>query len=277
MARYFAIILGTVAGGAVLSLWRDDPAITGCLLIAIALLGWASSLGIAQTRMPGAPMSIGSSSPERFIAWRRLAAEPRLRSVVLGAGFFDLLCTFNMMDMLLLARETLKLGDFEIGLISCAVAVGIGIGSGLAGYLCRNHVRVGLAPIGAAGVGSALVGTWLLSDSFAGTAATMAFLGLSGGLFVVPLLTLLQRLSRTRERGRILATANFFAMACVLLATILVWLLHDVSGLPARTLLLFAAAPALIAAGVSWRAQRRGGSAFHQRAAYATAPRLAVT
>jgi acyl-[acyl-carrier-protein]-phospholipid O-acyltransferase/long-chain-fatty-acid--[acyl-carrier-protein] ligase len=52
-------------------------------------------------------------------------------------------------------------------------------------------------------------------------------IGFSGGLFFVPLNAFLQERAGTQEKGRLLATNNFINMLGILLASAVLWLLHD--------------------------------------------------
>jgi hypothetical protein len=163
-----------------------------------------------------------------------------------------------MMALLLLAKDTLQLTNLEAGLVGGLVGVGLGLGCGLAGRLCRYRVPAWLVPVAALGIAAGLAGTWLLSSSSMGVAAGVLAAGLFGGLYVVPLLTLLQRMSRTGERGRVIGAVNFLGMTGVLLATALLWFLHDAMGMRPADILLAAGAVSLVVPGVA-RWVKRGG------------------
>lgn len=257
MSRYVAVILGTVAGGAMLDQWRSRPTAIGAVLILIAIVGWVACLGVGEPRRRATPVSDRGAWNELTAGVRRLAADRLLRIVALGLIYFDLLSSLVMMALLLLAKDTMQLTDLESGLLGGFVGIGLGLGCGLAGRLCRHRVPVRLVPIAALGISGGLGAIWLLSESLVGTAGAVLAVGLFGGLYVVPLLTLLQRVSRSSVRGRVIAAVNFLGMACVLLATGLLWLLHDALGVRASEIMLIAGAATLVvSAAIGWLESR---------------------
>jgi acyl-[acyl-carrier-protein]-phospholipid O-acyltransferase/long-chain-fatty-acid--[acyl-carrier-protein] ligase len=258
MSRYLAVILGTVAGGAMLDQWRNEPAAIGAVLLVIAVVGWVACLGVGEPRRIASARTDRGAWTELTAGVRRLAADRLLRSVALGLIYFDLLSTLVMMALLLLVKDTLQLTNLEAGLVGGLVGVGLGLGCGLAGRLCRYRVPAWLVPVAALGIAAGLAGTWLLSSSSMGVAAGVLAAGLFGGLYVVPLLTLLQRMSRTGERGRVIGAVNFLGMTGVLLATALLWFLHDAMGMRPVDILLAAGAVSLVVPGVA-RWVKRGG------------------
>ena len=57
--------------------------------------------------------------------------------------------------------------------------------------------------------------------------AALALLGLASGLFIVPLNAFLQQRSEEGEKGRMIATNNFYNTVGLLLASGALWTLHD--------------------------------------------------
>ena len=93
------------------------------------------------------------------------------------------------------------------GVMACS-GIGIIIGSMLAGKASRRYIETGLIPLGAFGV----VGGLLLIPQLSSTpllALDFLLLGIAGGLFIVPLNTLIQFHARDAELGTILAGNNW--------------------------------------------------------------------
>ena len=95
--------------------------------------------------------------------------------------------------MVLFGSEVLRLSDTWIGLLTAFAAIGIGIGSLAAGRLSGDKVELGLAPIGAIGMGLFALGLSLCTHSAIAAAAMLTLVGFFGGLFAVPLNALLQQ------------------------------------------------------------------------------------
>jgi len=228
MSTFLAIILGTSLGGMMIALWKDHPGRIGLILMAIAVIGTLISL-----RIPRVPPS-GARKPLRLNPWaeigigiRRLYHDKILWLTVLGISYFWFLGALLQMDILLLGKEIMGLDDLWIGLLLTFLALGIGVGSIIAGRLSGDKVELGLVPLGAIAMG--IFALWLSFSvsSYLWSAAALAFLGFSGGLFVVPLNALVQQRSGREEKGQIIATNNFLNTGGILLASGVLWTLRD--------------------------------------------------
>ena len=119
----------------------------------------------------------------------------------------------------------------------------------MAGALLRGKIELGLVPFGAAGIAV----TSMLLSAVPGAAAghfTLASylcscfwllaLGMTAGLYDIPLQAFLQDRSPVESRGSIMAAYNFMAFAGMLVASGVFWLLSSphVFGLSARTIFL---------------------------------------
>ncbi|MGH6929067.1 MAG: MFS transporter, partial [Dongiaceae bacterium] len=222
---FIAIILGTTGGAAIYGFWQDQVQLIALVLIAIATVGTVASLGIGRVPSPAA------SRPFVLFPWsevykglQRFGQDRALRLTVLGISYFWFLGALLQLGVILFGKEALGLGDARAGLLQAAIAVGVGVGSAVAGRLSGDKVELGLVPIGSVGIGiSALLLAWS-PPSFGLALASLVLLGLAGGLFVVPLNANLQQRAPADERGRLLGTTNFLNMLGVLLASGALWL-----------------------------------------------------
>jgi acyl-[acyl-carrier-protein]-phospholipid O-acyltransferase / long-chain-fatty-acid--[acyl-carrier-protein] ligase len=115
-----------------------------------------------------------------------------------------------------------------------ALVIGVGVGSVLAGIWSYGRIELGILPLGALGVAFSSMALFLvrgeifhpdtdaaLNGSLAWACAWLFLLGTSAGLFSVPLESYLQHRSPQKERGAILAAANFLVFSGVLLFSVL--------------------------------------------------------
>jgi acyl-[acyl-carrier-protein]-phospholipid O-acyltransferase / long-chain-fatty-acid--[acyl-carrier-protein] ligase len=239
MSTFLAIILGTSLGSMAFAVWKEDIEFIGFLLIVISIAGMAASL-----RIPKVPAS-GAKKLMQLNPWteirngiRRLRMDKSLWLTVIGISYFWFLGALLQMDIPLFGKEILALDDLRIGFLLTFLAVGIGIGSMLAGRLSGDKVELGLVPLGSFGV--ALFSLWLASPAFSygETCLALAGLGFAGGVFVVPLNAMLQQRSGREEKGQLIATNNFLNTGGILLASGFLWLLHDRFQLPADRIIL---------------------------------------
>ncbi len=222
-----AIVLGTSFGSFLIEIWKHSPWRLGGTLLTIAGIGTLCSLRIPKV----APS--GSSEPfhwnpfsEVWIGCRTLLRNRALALTVTGLSYFWFIGALFQMSILLLGQEALHASEMQVGLLATALAAGIGLGSIAAGWLSRDHIELGLVP-----AGSLMLGLFSIvlaaAHSYAAVLCWLVAIGFSGGLFFVPLNAFLQERSGAREKGRLLATNNFVNMLGILLASAVLWLLHD--------------------------------------------------
>ena len=228
MSTFVAIVLGTSIGSFLFSAWKYEPWKMGLVMIGVAIAGFLVSLNI--TRVPPS----GASAPFRInplaeviIGTRHLLKERALTLTVIGISYFWFLGALFQMDLLLFGSEVLKASDLKVGLMVTALAIGIGAGSMLAGRLSGNKVEVGLVPLGAVFMGIFCIGLYGAGRSYSASVVMLSLLGLASGLFIVPLNAYLQQRSESHEKGRIIATNNFYNTVGLLLASGTLWGLHD--------------------------------------------------
>jgi acyl-[acyl-carrier-protein]-phospholipid O-acyltransferase/long-chain-fatty-acid--[acyl-carrier-protein] ligase len=94
--------------------------------------------------------------------------------------------------------------------------LGLIIGSITSGRVSRNHIEMGLVPVGAVGITISLILVHVF-DSSLWQAANFLFLGIMGGFFIVPLNALIQYHAKNNQLGRILASKNLIQFSVMLL------------------------------------------------------------
>ena len=234
MTTFLAIILGTSIGSMMFAAWYDRLGLISLVLIVVAIAGTLASFGIHPVPPSGArkPFRVNPWA-EIGIGLRRLYSEKALWLTVLGIAYFWFLGALLQLDIILLGKEVMGLDDFRTGMLSTFLAVGIGLGSLAAGRLSAGKVELGLVPLGSIGIGGFSLLLASSASSYVQAATALCLLGLSGGLFIVPLNALLQQRSGREERGRVIATANFLTTGGVLLASGVLWVLRDLLQVPA--------------------------------------------
>jgi acyl-[acyl-carrier-protein]-phospholipid O-acyltransferase / long-chain-fatty-acid--[acyl-carrier-protein] ligase len=209
--------------------------ISGVTLVGIALVGTFVSLGIEITPIRNPARHFPWNVPTQTIAdLKSLIAERALLRVALGIVFFWSIGAMAQMNIDQFAFEAGATREVTKTPLLIALVVGIGAGSILAGIWSRGKVELGILPLGALGValsslllftvhGEIFNPTVALQLSFGLIAACglLLTLGISAGLFSVPLESYLQHHSPPKTRGSILAAANFLIFAGILLFSVL--------------------------------------------------------
>jgi acyl-[acyl-carrier-protein]-phospholipid O-acyltransferase/long-chain-fatty-acid--[acyl-carrier-protein] ligase len=226
MSTFVAIVLGSSVGGAVFAAWRDTPMAIGGFLVAIAVIGTVTSLRIPETAVMPRPHKLHWAPwGEIFAGFRRLRANYTLWMTAVGTSFFWFLGALLQMALLPHAQGTLLVNEAAATQLYTSMAIGIAVGSLVAGRLSGNRIELGLVPLGAFSM--AVFGLLLAAaaPSYWLSFAALAGLGFSGGFFAVPLNALLQLKAGPGEKGRILATANVLQTIGILMASAVLWFL----------------------------------------------------
>jgi acyl-[acyl-carrier-protein]-phospholipid O-acyltransferase/long-chain-fatty-acid--[acyl-carrier-protein] ligase len=273
MLTFLAIIFGTGLAGALSADGRLWLASTSC--ITIAVIGTATSLLVR--RLPPA-------NPRLQFEWSALTIPPDMREMLARdrpllaaltvSSVFWLLAGMVPSAVNALGKIELAVGDFYTSILTACIGVGIAAGCVIGGLVSRGQVdfrllRVGifgmlgcllLAGIPAGGAGEvqqvANAGNapmpgigetrqWL---GFYASLPVMLLLGISTGLFAVPLQVFMQSRPPKDKKGRMIAVMNQANWIGVLMSAGLYWALAklvETRDWPRCTMFLFIAAMTL--------------------------------
>ena len=220
MWTFIAIIAGTAAGGFLLDLAGANIWISGLCLAIFAAIGCIASFGIPHTpvaRSEGGFVDTIKGSLQAILADRVIWL------AVLGSGLFWAIASLLGQDILVYAKA-LTLGqpdsDTLSGLPLAFYGIGVGLGSVWAGRLSGRLVEYGLIPLGAIGIGFFTMLFGLIAPGYYLTLVFMAALGIASGLIVVPLNAILQWRSPAERRGGVIALANVFIFASIVVGSL---------------------------------------------------------
>jgi len=205
-----------------------------------------------------------------------MSGSVRLIHPLLGIALFWYLGALVQMNLLLLARAVLGISGAGTGVLATAIALGIGVGSLLAGTLSGERIEPGLVPIGLALMAVACMVSSLAGLGAWGVGGALFILGLGGGLVSVPLYAMIQQRSPRQERGRILASVNVISTLAMLAASASLYLLQPFLGLSASAVQLFAGLLSLVACAEALRVAPRAFVGFVARAALRSVYRMRI-
>ncbi len=143
-----------------------------------------------------------------------------------------------------LKATTGELNTLKVQAVLACTGIGIAIGSVTAGKISRNYIELGLLPFGALGIFSGLLILTHL-NSLLTFAICFLWIGISGGLFIVPLNALIQFHAKGDALGRTLA-ANNWVQNLAMLSFLGVTVAFALIGLSSKTLLQIMAMVALV-------------------------------
>lgn len=281
MFTIIAIITGMGLAGPLFVLLQGRIYLASLVLVGFSAFGICTSYFI--TRPPAAnpnqpipknPLFLWEGMGKYFAAiWR----DRLLFYTVVGYVYFWFVGALARQNLITFAEVNLAISEDLSSYLLASVAIGIGVGALLAGYLSRGKVELGLIPVGALGL---TVFSLLLAAPYPVHQATtvpvlraiavpltggsegfaMQFVGAVGGhylvvlllvlglgafagLFGVPLAAAIQRRAPRRMKGGVIASVNMLTWVGIALSSV-VFLFLDWLGLGAYSIFLFMAASA---------------------------------
>jgi MFS family permease len=230
---FLAVILGTVSGG-VLSderVFKGQEYYIGAILVVLALIGALASwlIQLMPAANPTRPFRINLFKPLVDNLRIMLRSRP-LALAVLGIAFFTFMVAFMRCTMYMHGEtRNPRWNELHTSMVVATVALGVGLGSPLAGSLSGGKVELGLVPLGAVGMITATILAAATIFWEPGLLSALVLIGFCSGFYIVPLYTLLQHRAPTTSKGDLIATSNFINVTGATAASLLFFGLVDVA------------------------------------------------
>ncbi len=252
MGTFMAILLGTIVGGVLISMnsnegWANGGLYVSIVIVFLATAGWVVSRSIPEAAAPEPMLRINwnfitetcriikYSREDRTVFWAIIGIS---WFWFYGATFLSLVPTYT--------RDVLSADERIATLMLTAFSIGIGTGSLLCEKLSHKQINLGLVPIGAIGLTIFAADLSLISlpdiklsegnmiltaDIFLQyfnhwrVLIDLSMIGLSGGLYMVPMYALVQKRSNPCHRSRIIAANNIINAIFMVISAVLMILL----------------------------------------------------
>ncbi|NRB58102.1 MAG: MFS transporter, partial [Salinicola sp.] len=236
LGTFVSILLGTLLAGVLASL----EGALGRAAIATSLVVIAVAGVVVSLKIPAAPPSVTGRVPWRPFSgtWRVMRdglAEKKVRPALIGISFFWFLGACYLTQLPAWVKDVIHGSEGAVSFLLGAFAVGVGLGALLCSRLSAGRLELGLVPIGALVIGVSGI-ELAAQSSFAGEQLTLvellamtdfwrmstllALVGLGGGLYSVPLYTLMQLASREERRARMIAANNILNALFMILSAV---------------------------------------------------------
>ena len=248
LGTFLAAIMATMAAGFLAQRYQGHEEVAGFWLLGFTFVGLFTSFGISRVPAANPEKRFRLNPLGDFGAQLKLIYADRVLGwAVLGNTYLFSLAALLQLTILIYGHDVLHIDDTHTAYLQAAVAIGIGLGSVAAGYLSGGKIETGLIPLGAVGMTifsallyfrapATLLSGWL--DALAahslpmlpwlarGLAAAvrlrlvdLGLLGISGGLFAVPVNAMIQHRPRPDQKGGIIAAANLLSFIGIFLAS----------------------------------------------------------
>ena len=223
---FVAILLGTVAGKLILE--DHGTTIIAGMIISVAVAGWLAARFIPSTGAVYPELKMNYNVFTSTWDMIRYAAGHRdIFLSILAISWFWLVGATFLAEMTPFAKDVLG-GDQNLATLFLVVfSIGMALGSLLCNSMLKGEVHATYVPLGALGIsvfgidlyfasrhglagGGELMGIATFLDSFTGWRILIDFglIAIAGGVYIVPLNTLLQHRSDDKHRSRNIAANN---------------------------------------------------------------------
>lgn len=220
---YIAIILGSFVASVLTDFSEHNFILSSCFCVFFAVLGTISAYMV-----PYVPAMKQNKKLKLNIlvevknTLKKTSSIPRLPLMIVCNTLFFLVASFCQLNLVTFSMTSLGLNETGGGYLYPFLAIGIGIGSSLAGKISASKIRLDFLPIATIGVGFSLLSLYFFQYHFILVVSFLSLLGISGGFFVVPTDSFIQTKSPQQDRGEILANCNVLAFLGVLIGSLLI-------------------------------------------------------
>lgn len=241
MGTSISILVGMIIGGLIFRFAGDQgPVLAATAVVVLAIIGNLVSRAIPRAEAGCPELAIHwNPIPESIATWKLTRKQRAVGNAVLGVSWFWFVGTVLTAQLPTYAELNLGGADTTLYVFALALfSVGVGVGSLLCEKLSARTVEIGLVPIGAFGISAFLLDLYFARSGLAPLAGLgiggfieqpgsvrimvdLVGIGLSAGIFVVPLFALIQSRTPRHEMARVIAGMNIQNAAFIVLAAVL--------------------------------------------------------
>ena len=219
LLTFIGIILGTFVGG-----WLAEGLVhrevwSGLLLAALAGVGLLTSIGIARVPAADPKKKLNFNILGEIWGQMRVMKQDRdLWRANWGNAAFFFVAILVQINLALYAQKVFQLKPTEQAWLQAALSLGIGAGSMAAGRLSRGRIEYGLIPVGAGLMAFAALWMGWTGIPKPWFTAALGLLGVGGGLFIVPIVSVLQHRPTPQTKGAVQGAASWLSWVGVAVA-----------------------------------------------------------
>jgi acyl-[acyl-carrier-protein]-phospholipid O-acyltransferase/long-chain-fatty-acid--[acyl-carrier-protein] ligase len=209
MLTFFGALLGPLLA-AIISDHYNFYLMAG-IFIVVSISGWfsISRLKVVETE-PMKECNDTVNPIKFFIESVKFAGKIKgLNLIVAGLASFWMIASFIQLTILEHCPKVLKMTNTEMGYVLTASAVGIGLGSYLAGIISKGKIELGLTPIGGIGMTITMLLLFFLQPTGIVFTGLILLTAMFCGIFMVPLSASVQSSVEGRKQGDMIAYSNF--------------------------------------------------------------------
>jgi 1-acyl-sn-glycerol-3-phosphate acyltransferase len=223
---FVAILIGTIAGGVLMSNASRGVYLASGAAIVLAVAGYVACRYLPHSPAPAPQLRLNwNPVSETWHTLRFAAPNQAVFNSLLGISWFWFLGALLLAQFPAYAKNYLGGDPGVVTLLLALFSIGVGVGSLLTERLSGHKVEIGLVPFGSIGItvfaldlflaspgpasGPALSTLQFVSrDGSLRVLADLFLLGMFGGFYIVPLYALVQNRTERSHTSRVIAANN---------------------------------------------------------------------
>ena len=241
LGTFISILLGTIIGGATSGLEGVENYI-GLCLVAVAGLGYFHSRGVPDLKPASPELEITYNPIPNFKSlWKISREKIAVWNSIVGASWFWFFGAGILSVLPVYCKDYLGVSSNVATGFLAMFTLGIGTGSMLAEKFSGRKVEIGIVPLGSLGMTIFLIDLFLVNIPWqVNPEALMSFgefwsytegkrllvdfflMSVFGGIYIVPLYTLLQERSDSKVRSRVIASNNIMNAIFMVVSSLMV-------------------------------------------------------
>jgi len=236
MGTFVAILLGTIMGG-VLIADEQGRQYVAMVIVLFAVAGYLASRFVPITPSLNESLKINwNFFTETYRNIKFLKSNRTVFLSILGISWFWFLGATYLVQLPNYTKTTLGGNEQVVTLLLTLFTLGIGSGSLICNWLSGNKIEIGLVPLGSIGLTVFGVDLYLsqpeiipvavigliefLSGNNIRLMVDIVMLGFFGGLYIVPLMSLVQQRSESTHLSRVIAGNNIINSLLMVLSAV---------------------------------------------------------
>jgi acyl-[acyl-carrier-protein]-phospholipid O-acyltransferase / long-chain-fatty-acid--[acyl-carrier-protein] ligase len=229
---YLAIICGTFLASFLVDFTNKSFVLSVSFCLFFSILGLLFSFGIQKTPAQKSNKKINALFfREIFRIIVECRKEALLAPCLFGSAYFLFIGAFTQLNVIPFAIQSLKLSEAAGGYLFLFTALGIAAGTFLANRLLKKKLDLNTSCLSGFCIAVIFFAIWVFSSQLIPVLILLTLLGVFGGVFVVSFDTFIQMNSPLRQRGQMIAAANFLGFFGVLIAAFCLYFFGDLLSL----------------------------------------------
>lgn len=258
IGTFLAILIGTILGGVTAGLPAGEKYIVFTLM-SVAVFGLIASYKINKVPIADSTLKIGYNPLPPI--WSTIKLTVPMKAVfnsILGISWFWFYGAALLSVLPVLTKDLLGGSEQVVTFFLAVFTIGIAIGAYLCEKLSYQRVEIGLVPWGSLGMTIFLldlawvISMWLTPMTLASLAEFLTqpyafrivfdlfMVSISGGIFTVPLYTLIQERSDRRIRSQVIASNNIMGALFMVVSSVLLMIFYAIKMTIPQILLSYA-------------------------------------